>query len=198
MTQVLSRTDAVEYKDQQWSKFKDLVHGKDFSIKTQVRKIRMDYDMKRKPLRESFETKYVTVEDTIYEIANFTTVPFQTVEEFRLYRQKKDLTKVLRTQADWDIFWMKIDFRGSGHKIRNPEWAILNSCILGHRMKLYEIPKLSELSGQERCDWINSHNTSGKLFTPNDWKNAGRPARQVNMLPMDLIKEKLDELMSDK
>lgn len=83
-------------------------------------------------------------------------------------------------------------------KIRNPEWSILNSCIIGHRMHRFSISKLDELSGQARCDWINSHNTSTKIFTLNDWKNAGRPARQVNMLPQELIQDKLNELISDK
>ena len=59
------------------------------------------------------------------------------------------------------------------------------------------IDKLNELSGQERCDWINAHNTSSKIFKENDWKNAGRPKRQVNMLPDDFLKEKLSELIND-
>ena len=58
-------------------------------------------------------------------------------------------------------------------------------------------PKLNELSGQERCDWINAHNTSSKIFKENDWKNAGRPKRQVNMLPDDFLKKKLSELIND-
>lgn len=198
MIRVLSRTGTIDYTDAKWSKFKDLAHGKDFSIKPETRKIRMDYDMKRKPVRESFETKSVPVDGNIYEIANFTTVAFENVAEFRLYRQKKDLTTVLRTQADWDIFWQKLDYGSCGMKIRNPEWSILNSCIIGHRMHRFSISKLDELSGQARCDWINSHNTSTKIFTLNDWKNAGRPARQVNMLPQELIQDKLNELISDK
>ena len=52
----------------------------------------MDFDMKRKPVRDSFCTKLVTVNNTVYEIANFTTIPFDDVSEFRLYRRKKELT----------------------------------------------------------------------------------------------------------
>ena len=108
--------------------------------------------------------------------------------------EKKSL---LRTESDWDLFWRKIDLKATGCKVRDMDWAILNSCIMGHRCNRWIIPKLNELSGQERCDWINAHNTSSKIFKENDWKNAGRPKRQVNMLPDDFLKEKLSELIND-
>ena len=60
------------------------------------------------------------------------------------------------------------------------------------------IPKPHELSGAERDAWINSHNNSSKVWKANDWKNAGRNTRQVNMLQRELIKDKLQELMNDK
>lgn len=197
MEQVLSRIGSVDYTDQRWTKFRALVQGKDFEVTTVTTHISMDYDLKRKPDRNSFHTEYVTIDNTTYEIANFSTVPFEDVAEFRKYRAKKKLCTVLRTVDDWKLFWDKVDLDAGGQRVRDMEWAILNSCIMGHRCHRWIIPKLDELTGQARCDWINKHNTSSKQFKPNDWKNAGRPARQVNMLPDMLLQEKLDELMMD-
>ena len=154
--------------------------------------------MKRKPDRESFSPSTVTVENTTYEIANFTTVPFHSVSEFKEYRERKATVPCLRTMSDWDVFWFKSDAKSSKNKVRDMNWSVLNSCIIGHRAGFWTIPKLNELSGSERDAWINSHNNSSKVWKANDWKNAGRNLRQVNMLPREQIKDNLWELMNDK
>ncbi len=213
MTQVLCRTGTVDYSENEWSSFKDLVQGKPFVVKPVTRHIRMDFDMKRKPVRSSFSTDIVVIEGVEYKIAHFDTEPFRNVDEFRLYRNKKKLTDVLRTKSDWDLFWLKIDLRATGAQPRDMEWSILNSCIMGYRSGRWDIPYLSQKietiddkgnvsikeahSVEEKCAWINSHNTSGRVFKPPDWKNARRPERQVNMLPYELIENKLKELIND-
>lgn len=213
MTKVLSRTGTVDYVEDEWTSFKDFVHGKPYGIDPKTRHIHMDFDMKRKPVRDSFTTDKVFVEGEEYEIAHFDTEPFKTIEEFKLYRAKKELMPVLRTEQDWDKFWIKIDLKATGAQPRNLNWAILNSCIMGYRAGLWDIPYLSQQEEvinsngekemrdvhtvQEKCDWINLHNTSGKVFKPSDWKNARRPERQVNMLPREMIEDKLTELIND-
>ena len=196
MTQVLGRTGTVDYTDEVWTSFKDLVLGKPFVVKPETRHIRMDFDMKRKPIRGSFTTDRVIVEGQKYEIAHFDTEPFRNIEEFRLYRNKKKLTDVLRTEPDWEIFWLKLDLNATGAQPRNIEWAILNSCIMGHRSGRWDIPGLIGKTVQEKCEWINSHNTSGRKFKPSDWKNARRPERQANMLPREMLGDKLEELIN--
>ena len=68
---------------------------------------------------------------------------------------------------------------------------------MGHRVGFWNIPKLDELQGADRDAWINTHNTSTKVWKPNDWKNAGRNSRQANMLPREMLAEKLQELIND-
>jgi len=196
MTTVLSRTGSVPYKDNVWTTFKDLMHGKPFIVDQKETHIRMDFDMKRKPIQESFTTDVVSVEGVAYEIAHFDTMPFENVEEFQYYRAKKALTTVLRTESDWDAFWLKILLRGSNAQPRDLEWSILNSCIMGYRCELWDIPGLKDKTIDEKCEWINAHNSSGKSFKPSDWKNARRPERQANMLPYERIQAKLSELMN--
>lgn len=199
MTQVLSRDGAVEYKFDEWTTFKDLVLGEDFKVTQTKRAIRMDYDMKRKPVKSSFSTDYSVVNGVTYEIAHFDTEPFENVEEFRLYRAKKSLTKVLRTEADWDVFWQKIELKDFNVKVRDIDWSVLNSVIMGYRSGLYEIPVLDDMTVEEKIDYINRFNTSKKKFKASDWKNARRPERQANMLPVSfpLVEEKLLELQGN-
>ena len=91
---------------------------------------------------------------------------------------------------------MKLDLNAAGAQPRNMEWAILNSCIMGYRSGRWDIPGLNDKTVEEKCEWINAHNTSDRKFKPSDWKNARRPERQVNMLPLEVIRNKLNELMT--
>ena len=209
MTQVLSRTGTVDYTDKEWTGFKELVQGKGFTVREVTRHIRMDFDMKRKPDRSSFYTLYPVIEGKTYEIANFNTVPFESVEEFRLYRQKKKLVECLRTEKEWTDFFRKVDLNACGNRTKDHDWAVLKSCIMGYRIGKWDIPMLSAtktdengrimplLTVQEKCDWINTHNKTDHQYKINDWKDARKPARIVNMLPDELLKDKLTELMED-
>ncbi len=78
------------------------------------------------------------------------------------------IVNVLRTMDDWKLYWIKVDSHDSGAKVRDADWAILNSCIMYHRAELCCIPKLDELRGRERNAWITSHNTSAHIFTDDD------------------------------
>lgn len=199
ITQVLGRTRTVDYTEEEWVSFKELVQGQPFSTKPVTRHIRMDFDMKRKPDRNSFTTDRPVVNGVEYEIAHFDTLPYDDVAEFRLYREKKKLTDVLRTEADWNIFWTKLDMNACGNKIRDMDWAVLNSVVMGFRAGRWSIPKLETGTVEEKCAWINAHNTSSKTFKTSDWKNARRPERQVNMLPSSfpLVRKKLLELQEN-
>ena len=58
------------------------------------------------------------------------------------------------------------------------------------------IPMLEAGSVEDKCEWINAHNSSDRKFKPSDWKNARRPERQANMLPREMIESKLEELIN--
>lgn len=198
MTQVLSRTGPIECENESFSNLKDYIqsHGsKDFGAVKRTRKLHMDFDMKRKPIRSSFRTDYPVINGVTYEIAHFDTEPFENVEEFRLYRKKKELCNCLRTQADWDDFFLKVDTKDFNKKIKDLDWSILMSIIMGYRANKWDIPALNGLTVEEKCDWINQHNDSKRKFKPSDWKNARRPERQVNMLPYEMIKDKLNDFI---
>lgn len=197
MTQVLSRTGTVDCTDGEWTSFKDIIQkGSDFSVKPITRHLHMDFDLKRKPDRTTYKTDYPVVEGVQYEIAHFDTIPYDTVEEFRLYRKKKKLVECLRTQDEWNLYFLKVDTNACGMNIKDLDWSILMSVIMGYRMGKWDIPALNSKTVQEKCDWINTHNTSKKSFKISDWKNSRRPERQVNMLPDSYLLDKLHELQN--
>lgn len=198
MTQVLSRTGTVDCVDNKWASFKDIVlHKSDFVVTPITRHLHMDFDLKRKPDRSTFRTDNPVVEGVTYEIAHFDTIPYETVEEFRLYRKKKKLCDCLRTQEEWDLFFLKVDTNVCGMQVKDLDWSILMSVIMGYRAGRWSIPALDGKSVEEKCEWINSHNNSKKKFKVSDWKNARRPERQVNMLPVSYIRNKLTEMQKD-
>jgi hypothetical protein len=169
----------------------------DFKVTPVTRHLHMDFDLKRKPDRSTFRTDYPVVDGVTYEIAHFDTVPYATVKEFRLYRKKKKLCDCLRTQAEWNTFFLKVDTNACGMYVKDLAWSILMSVIMGYRAGKWSIPALDNLTVAEKCVWINKHNDSSKKFKESDWKNARRPERQVNMLPDSYIKHKLVEMQKD-
>ena len=113
MDVVLSRTKKVQYKFAYWAKFKSIVLNKcdDFDIIVNKKDSSMDYDMKRKPVYESMVTEKPVIAGNQYEIACFTTIPFNNVGEYKRYRTLKDWIiterkdhpgRALRTLYDWE------------------------------------------------------------------------------------------------
>ena len=202
MIGVLGRTGRVSCRENVQTKFKDLCHGLPYAETIAERHISMDFDMKRKPVEESAVTVFPIIDGKKYEIMNFDTVPFDTVEEFSYYRTRKELCTCLRTAADWKRFRDGLNSPIAGTHTGKPadEWTILFSCIMGYRAGRWVIPALEDKkrSVQQRCDWINTHNNSKHVFKISDWKNARNPDRIKTMLPREDLEKKLMELISDK
>lgn len=198
MTQVLSRTGTISCTEMQWPSFKDIVHGKtDFRVVPAVRHLRMDFDLKRKPDRGSMKTDCPVVNGVSYEMAHFDTVPYENVAEFCLYRKKKELCDCLRTVDEWEAFFLKVDTDGCKGIVKDLEWSVLASVIMGYRSGRWEIPALEGKTVAEKCAWINRHNSSSRKYKESDWKNARRPDRQSGMLPDTFLMDKLSELQAD-
>lgn len=118
------------------------------------------------------------------------------IEEFRLYRDKKKRTDVLRTESDWDIFWSKLHLNATGAQPRNMEWSILNSCIMGYRSGRWDIPGLNDKTLEKNVNGSTPTILPAKSSNLPIGRIARRPERQANMLPREMIKSKLEELMN--
>ncbi len=191
----LTRNHGVEYDDTTWTPFKKIARGATFTVKAQKRRVNMDFDMKRKPIRDSFVEMTVDIYDNEYNIANFDTVPYDNVKEFKLYRQKKALCKVLRTIKDWEQFYIKIDYNSSGARVKDIDFARVQSVIMGHRFGLWVVDELdSDMTVQQKCNWVNSLNLCDREYKTSDWKNARRKERYANMLPVDELTDVLNKM----
>lgn len=196
----MGRTGPCTYMKPDWTKYKEMVKGKEFRVQQKPVSVSMDYDMKRKPDLDSLETVYpVLANGKTYEICNFNTIPYENRAEFLRYRQvKKKLSEkpdfCMRTEQEIRDFMFRVQHSTVSRHIKNVEWKKLFSVIQGYRAEFWDIPTLNDedMSVQDKCDWIQKFNKSPKVFTKDDWKNAGKKSRWASMLErealMDLLK----------
>ena len=216
MASILLRTGRVCSKEKHFTGYRKLsYHGlkeerEDFHSEERERNLRMDYDMKRKPLENSFRQIFITVrgvnEQVLIrgastmldlpdvpncELVCFASAPYENVAEYKIYRKVYCAMQCLRTKNDWDKFWLKIHAILSGdtrrRNIRDAKWTILNSVIRGHRHGLWDIPAISDpkMTVKDKVAWINKFNDSDKTFTESSWKNCGRKDRKDQLLSND-------------
>lgn len=123
MQRVLERKGKVECKVPAWTRFKEIMQKKkaDFFVETITKHISMDFDMKRKPVRDSMQVVKPIVAGIEYEIANFDTIPFVDVAEYKKYKSLKDWivterkrspSRALRTVYNWEnLFFRRMKYR---------------------------------------------------------------------------------------
>jgi hypothetical protein len=195
--QCLTREGPVVYSQKTFVGFKELALGAPFRVFDSKRRVHQDFDFKRKPVKESFKTIKPTVEGKTYEVENFDTMPFKTIAEFRLYKEKSELCPALRTADHWLKFWLKVEHPTKKlSSDKDLAWAKLLSCVMGHRKGLWTIPALDdpELAVADKCEWLNSQGLAEKKFKESDWKNARRPERTAGMLGKEEIMDFLEIL----
>ncbi len=206
----LKRTGSVPSPHMEFVNLKTMIKDKeDFHSYDCVTNINLDFDMKRKPLETSFRSVWVDVDgdyassdtpvESWQEIACFDTVPFDTIAEYLLYRSIKESSPVLRTSEDWKRFFVKVHCPDNSKvRVADPSWSILMSCIIGYRLGKLPIEGLDQCKTlDEKLAYINSHNSTGKVFTQSHWKNARRPERASQMLPVELLTDTLAELRGE-
>ena len=141
---VLSRTGKVEYIRKDRTSLRDLCGGDMYRVSEKVVHQSMDFDLKRKPDPLTFVAKQIKYEDKDHEIMNFTTLPFENIAEFELYRRKGKDAKCLRTHEEWNLFMYRLADKSFGNaKPRDLEWSKIASCVIGVRMGIIDVPYLS-------------------------------------------------------
>lgn len=214
--QVLSRTSRCSYTKGCVPGLKEILNKRVVPVfVNETRHISMDFDLKRKPIRESMRTVHRVIDGVSYEIVNFSTEPYETIEEFLLYRVTAQACKVngcLRTMRDWEIFYARLSSStvSSSTKKRverhirnvngsdNLSWKTLQSVIMGYRLGFWDIPYLNrdDLSVADKIAWINKFNTSGMPFTENTWKDCRKKNRIGQMLSEDILFELISTMQN--
>lgn len=221
MDAVMRREGKVKCYKPKWKGFRDLAARgatrSDFVVdEDAARELHMDFDLKRKPVRESVADDIVKLDgdygeavfglgtgSVSYGIAHFDTVPFDSVAEYELYRGCAKAIRTaggaLRTASDWAAFFARVLGSTSGviRHLKDFEWAAVRTVVMGHRLGLWTVPELArtDMSVREKCAWINRFNRSSRLFKPSDWNNARRGERASQMLPREAVADLLDEMM---
>ncbi len=213
ITQVLSRTGRLRTVTKSFVRFKDLAKRNnrlDFSVHAQERMLSMDFDMKRKPVESSLVNKILDIDGVTYDIGNIDTEPYDTISEYKFYKNTSRNMKVLRSYKDWVLFFDKIKMHSDGkHRIiTDKEWSILFSAVMAYRLRVpldafngepANIPFLddAEKSVAEKVEWINKYNHSSKVFTVNTWKDCRKQTRISQMLPEALFIDKVKEMIDN-
>ena len=211
---VLSRTGRCYCADKRFASFKEVARRKerkDFYVDEVEKHLSMDFDLKRKPVLASFETIYPLVDGVQYEIANFSTVAYETVAEYMLYKGigvNLGRNGCLCTLKDWKRFFLKLDDacqcdgsvvkkinnRQTRH-VSDMEWSRIMSVVMGHRLGKWSIPFLAEKHPiKEKLDFINSFNDSCRIFSESNWKDCRKASRASQMLPIQHISDLLKSM----
>lgn len=151
-TSILKRNKKVPYTINIWASFKEIIEGLviDFCVTPKERAQSLDFDCKRKPIRESIYTAKPVIEGTEYEIACFSTAPYKDVKEFKLYqsvresivgKRKNSPSRSLRTKRDWEYnFFKKIDKHSKNRTLGIPKKKkVENPSINGSAVKLGKV-----------------------------------------------------------
>ena len=185
----LSRTSKVDCTVGVWARYKDMadaVTRDDFFVEDRPRSLSMDFDLKRKPVRDSINTVRPVIAGRFYEVANVATVPYESPEEYELYKSRGKSCKCLRTEGEWLAFFSRVASAASGivRHVSDYDWSRIFTCVMGHRLGIWHIPALDDDSKSvaDKCRWINTFNDSSKVFKESHWKNARRQERQSQML----------------
>lgn len=156
---VMNRNGRIQSREIKFTSFRDLSsknRRSDFIVTSRVRNISMDFDFKRKPVRESLKATYskvVQIDGTYtripcekddpdaQEIACISTVPYENPEEFLFYRDVAVRVKCLRTVDDWNCFFKRLDEKKNNSSVVNKkveinEHSILYSCLIAYRQKV--------------------------------------------------------------
>lgn len=158
MTEVLSRTGKIKSLTPYWVSFKDFIKGKydDFDVYYIERHLSMDFDMKRKPVKVSFNEVQPTIDGDTFNIACFSTVPYDDVGEYIIFKKlkenivketKKKRSYALRTNFDWNHrFWKplhaKLNTVSKPTKLKNADTTTLKKNTKSKRKSSKEDPSI--------------------------------------------------------
>lgn len=212
MLAVASRTGRVETHKARPTSFRALTSRSeraDFAFRDQGRYLSMDFDLKRKPLRDTLVERPVTIDGVTYQVATFDTEPWDSVADFlkgkKLGQRIAQEGDCLRTRADWERWFLRFAAEGT-FQAKDPVWTYVRAAVCGYRQGTIEIPPLAALDTGEDgcvdkcCRWINrfvprSSPHFGK-FNRNTWKDARKSNRNL-VVPEDMLADVVECMRND-
>ena len=202
---VASRTGKIAATYKQYTLLSDMQKTNcPYTESSHLKNLSMDFDMKRKPLRESLAAEWIEIDGEKYEVAHIETVPFENNAEYLLYKAVAEKQKCLRTVADWTRFFNDLDCASSGvssgpREDENYRWKCFKDCIAGYRAGMWAIPYLNTpgLSVNQKVEWLQSTNDCpSHIFNRKTWDKLSEKSYIKKILPFDVLKETLERIVS--
>lgn len=202
LTLIVTRTGRVENEYKRFPSFSELsrqADRKDFLPSWVSAPRSMDFDLKRRPVMNSMTPGMVPLPDgSRHEMATFTTEPWDTVEECLRARQiAREMSKTgcLRTVNEWAAWHLKLT-HGAGRRIVTAHRSVLMSLVMAHRQGAVSIPSLADRSTTvpDKLEWLAQWGLG--TVSEGDWKNARRPERVSQMLPLDALEPYLSRMVA--
>ena len=207
MRAVSTRTGRVETRKARPTEFRALVSRtdrEDFAFRNQTRFLSMDFDCKRKPIRDGMVDVDVPAGGCV---ANFDSEPWDDVNEYQtgkaIARRIAD-EACLRTRADWERYFLRQTSLGK-FDATDPSWALVKAALSLYRMGQVEIPALERLNDGSRgsidrcCAWVERFipccsKHRGK-FSRDVWKKLGKTNR--NVVAPEMLADVIDAMQAD-
>jgi hypothetical protein len=199
---VVTRTGRVDNEYKRFPSFSELSRKddrKDFLPSWVSAPRSMDFDLKRRPVMSSMTPESVPLPDgSSHEMATFTTEPWDTVEEcLRARELAREISKTgcLRTVDEWGAWHIKFT-HGKGRRIVTAQRSVLMSIVMAHRQGIVSIPTLTDRSSTVgyKLAWLAQWGLG--TVSEGDWKNARRPERTSQILPLDALDPYLHRMLA--
>ncbi len=202
---VVSRTGKIAVTYKQYTLLSEMQKSNcPYTESSHLKNLSMDFDMKRKPLRESLATEWIEIDGEKYEVAHIETVPFKDNAEYLLYKAVADKQQCLRTVADWLRFFNDIECVSAGvasgpRENENYRWKCFRDCIAGYRAGMWDIPYLNTpgLNVMQKVEWLQSINDCpSHVFSRKTWDKLSEKSYIKKILPLDVLKDTLERIVS--
>lgn len=184
-----------DYVDSDSVSFRDIVmKDKKFYKKDKIKTHSMKYDFKRKPI--AIVDKTITFKDKQYLVADFDTVAYKDLEEFKKYRDASKNAKLIRTKQDFDRLFLKSNNKRIENKVyvkQDLKSTKVVSLLRAYFQNLINIECFENKKQREIAEILNSLNYSEREITVNDIKNAKRKSRTA-VLNLEDLKDLIEIL----
>lgn len=184
-----------DYVDSDSVSFRDIVmKDKKFYKKDKIKTHSMKYDFKRKPIE--IVDKTITFKDKKYIVADFDTVAYKDIEEFKKYRDASKNVKLIRTKADFDRLFLKSNNKRIENKVyvkQDLKSTKVVSLLRAYFQDMIDIECFRAKKQREIAQILNNLNYSEREITVNDIKNAKRKSRTA-VLNLEDLKDLIEIL----
>lgn len=188
-------TQGYDYVDSDSVSFRDIVmKDKKFYKKDKIKTHSMKYDFKRKPCEITDKT--ITFKDKQYIVADFDTVAYKDLEEFKKYRDASKNVKLIRTKQDFDRLFLKSNNQRIENKVyvkQDSNSSKVVSLLRAYFQDMIDIECFRDKKQREIAEILNKINYSEREITVNDIKNAKRKSR-TSVLNLEDLKDLIEIL----